>query len=718
MKVVIAEKPSVARELAKVFGATTRKDGYIEGKNYSFTWAFGHLIQLAAPEAYGFKGWRIENLPMLPERFKLAVRQEKTKDGMKDDAGVVKQLNVIKSLFEQATEIIVATDAGREGELIFRYIYYHLKCNKPFKRLWISSQTDEAIKDGFRNLKPGTDYDTLFFSAQCRSESDWIVGLNATQALSIAAGNRAVLSLGRVQTPTLAMICARYLENKNFKPQIYYQIAIFLNKDGIAFKALSTQNYQDKQAAEEVLNNVRDVAGGFLSGGNISAVEVKPRKEQPPLLHDLSSLQQEANKRKGYTAEQTLSIAQTLYESKLITYPRTGSRYVGDDIFATIPELIGNQTGHPTFGKQAAFLQTVPLNKRSVNAKKVTDHHALLPTNNKPGFLPPDQQAIYDLIAGRMLEAFHQECLKELTKISIESGADFVANGTVIQSPGWRAVFNQADDEKEDEENATLPKVVKGESLPIETKTLLEKQTKPKALYNEASLLKAMETSGKEIEDDELRQAMKDTGLGTPATRAAIIETLIKREYIKREKKSLLPTEKGLAVYELVKDKKIAQAELTGLWEKRLEEIRSGASVSDFKNEIKEYTRTITQELLEAGKELSSIIDLKDDPDAIACPACKKGVVRFYEKAAGCSEYKAGCKFVVWRTMSEKKLSDNQIKTLLEKGKTPVIKGFKAKSGKSFDASLFIADGKVHFFFAPKTATESSGAEVSGASDS
>lgn len=702
MKVVIAEKPSVARELAKVFGATNRKDGYIEGTNYSFTWAFGHLIQLAAPEAYGFKGWRIENLPMLPERFKLAVRQERTKDGLKEDAGVVKQLKVIKSLFDQATEIIVATDAGREGELIFRYIYYHLKCQKPFKRLWISSQTDEAIKDGFRNLKPGSDYDTLFFSAQCRSESDWIVGLNATQALSIAAGNRSVLSLGRVQTPTLAMICARFLENKNFVPQAYYQVAIFLTKDGVTFKALSTQNYKEKLTAEAVLEKVRDVSSGFPLGGNIVSVDVKPRKEQPPLLHDLSSLQQEANKRKGFTADQTLSLAQTLYESKLITYPRTGSRYIGDDILATVPELISNQIQHPAFGRQAAYLQNATLNKRSVNAKKVTDHHALLPTNTKPGYLSSDLQAIYDLIAGRMLEAFHQECIKELTKITIDSGSTFVANGTVIQSAGWRSVFNQSDDEKEDEENATLPKVNQGDDLPIDNKMLLEKYTKPKPLFNEASLLKAMETSGKEIEDDELRQAMKDTGLGTPATRASIIETLIKRDYIKREKKNLLPTEKGLAVYELVKDKKIAQAELTGLWEKRLEEIRSGASVVDFKNEIKEYTRSITRELLDAGKGLNTLLPDQEAPGAITCPLCRKGVIRFHEKAAGCSAYTSGCKFVIWRTMSEKKLSDNQIKTLLEQGKTPVIKGFKSKSGKNFNASLLLNDGKVHFVFERK----------------
>ena len=609
MKVVIAEKPSVARELAKVFGATIKKDGYIEGVNYSFTWAFGHLLQLAPPQDYGFYGWRAQHLPMLPQKFKLAVRKVKTKDGIVEDPAVRKQLNTIKMLFDTATEIIVATDAGREGELIFRYIYYYLKCKKPFRRLWISSQTDAAIKDGFRNLKPGTEYDTLFYSAHCRSESDWLVGMNATQALSISAGNRSVLSLGRVQTPTLAMICARYLEAKNFVPQTFYQVSIQLSKNGQLFKAISVENYKDKAKAQAVFDKVEEVASGFSHGGNIVNVEAKTKKEPPPLLHDLSSIQQEANKRKGYTADQTLNILQNLYESKLISYPRTGSRYIGEDVFAGVPSLIAKLCTHPEFGKQADFLSTHPLNKRSVNAKKVTDHHAILPTGEAANYLPEDKQAVYNMVVGRMLEAFHKECIKDLTKISIESGAKFVANGTVIRSAGWRSVYNEADEDKTEDENATLPKVDKGEQLPVESKTLLEKQTKPKPLFNEASLLKALETAGKEIEDDELRYAMKDSGLGTPATRASIIETLIKREYIIREKKNLVPSDKGLAVYDVVKDKKIAQAELTGNWEKRLEEIRSGASVHDFKEEIKAYTKTITAELLLAGKGLNSVVE-------------------------------------------------------------------------------------------------------------
>lgn len=597
MKVIIAEKPSVGREIAKVFGATTKKDGYMEGKGYTFTWAFGHLLQLAPPQEYGFYGWNVQNLPMLPQKFKLSIRKIKSKDGMIEDPGVRKQLDIIKNLFDEATEIIVATDAGREGELIFRYIYYYLKCKKPFKRLWISSQTDEAIKDGFRNLKPGSDYDTLFNSAHCRSQSDWLVGMNATQALSLSSGTRSVLSLGRVQTPTLAMICSRYLENKNFVPEPFYQVSIMLDKNGQLFKAVTDEKFKTKEEAQLIVDQVQPT-------GNILNVEAKPRKEPPPLLHDLSSLQQEANKKKGFTADQTLTLLQNLYESKLVTYPRTGSRYIGDDVFAGVPNLIEKLKDHPELEKQANVLSDAKLNKRSVNAKKVTDHHAILPTGELPYQLSPDKQAIYDLVAGRMLEAFHQDCIKEITKITVQSGTKFFASGTVIGVAGWRAVFNEPDEEKKEEENTSLPKVQQGEDLPVTEKTLLEKQTKPKPLYNEASLLKALETAGKDIDDEELRYAMKDSGLGTPATRAAIIETLIKRDYVMREKKNLLPTQTGLAVYNVVKDYRIAQAELTGNWEKRLEEIRSGASVDGFQAEIRTYTTAITQELLLAGKGL------------------------------------------------------------------------------------------------------------------
>jgi DNA topoisomerase-3 len=588
-----------------VFGATTKKDGYIEGKGFTFTWAFGHLLQLAPPQAYGFYGWDARHLPMLPPKLKLEVRQVKKKEGgYEDDPRVAKQLEVIRKLFDEATEIIVATDAGREGELIFRYIYYYLKCKKPFKRLWISSQTDAAIKAGFKNLKAGEEYDTLFNSAHCRAQSDWLVGMNATQALSIASGRKGVLSLGRVQTPTLAMICARYLENKEFVPEPFFQVRILVDKGGQVFRAVS-KNYKTEAEAQAIAEKVEDVERGFPDGGHIVKVEAKPRKEPPPLLHDLSSMQQEANKQKGFTADQTLAGLQQLYEAKLITYPRTGSRYIGDDVFAGIPGLIASFEGHPQFGAAARELNGAKLSKRSVNAKKVTDHHAILPTGEAPRGLYGDQAVLYDLVAGRMLEAFGKDCVKEITKITVDSGSIFTASGTVIQVPGWRAVFNSdPEEEGKDEENAALPKVTTGERLPVIGKEVVQKQTKPKPLFTEAALLKAMETAGKEIEDEELRQAMKDTGLGTPATRAATIETLLKRDYIVREKKSLVPTATGLAVYAVVKDQAIAQAQLTGTWEKRLEEIRGGASVQAFQEEIRQYTAGITRELLSAGRGL------------------------------------------------------------------------------------------------------------------
>lgn len=617
MKVVIAEKPSVAREIARVFGATQKRDGYIEGKGWMFTWAFGHLLQLASPQAYGFYGWDARLLPMLPQKMQLAVRQSKKGEKWEDDPGTVKQLEVIKKLFDEADEIIVATDAGREGELIFRYIYYYLKCKKPFRRLWISSQTDAAIKDGFRNLKPGAEYDTLFASAHCRAQADWLVGMNATQALSIASGRKGVLSLGRVQTPTLAMICARYLENKSFVPETYFQVRIAVDKSGQVFKAASTKNFKTEEEAQKVLDAVLDVASGHSVGGHIASVDKKPRKEPPPLLHDLSSIQQEANKRLGLSADATLGILQSLYEGKLVTYPRTGSRYIGDDVFKTVPGLIASLQGHPRFGHAVDELLGSKLSKRSVDAKKVTDHHAILITGEFGGNLSGDHRAVYELVAGRMLEAFGKECLKEVTKITVESGSKFIATGTVVKQPGWRAVFGdfleEAKEGKEEDENQSLPAVTTGEDLPVVGKELLRKQTKPRPLFTEAALLKAMETAGKDIEDEALREAMKSCGLGTPATRAATIETLLKRGYIVREKKSLVPTPTGLQVYDVVKEKAIAQAELTGTWEKRLEEIRGGASVEDFLAEIKQYTGAITRELLGAGHQMRTIASAKDE---------------------------------------------------------------------------------------------------------
>ncbi|NGM63339.1 DNA topoisomerase III [Sphingobacterium sp. SGG-5] len=700
MKVVIAEKPSVARDLARVMGAKEVKDGYIAGNGYAFTYAFGHLVQLCTPQAYGYPTWSVSNLPIIPSEFRLEAKKIKRDGKQIDDAGALKQLHTIKSLLAQAEEIIVATDAGREGELIFRNIYYYLGSKVPFRRLWISSQTDKAIREGFANLKAGTEYDSLYMSAKSRSESDWLIGINATQALTLAAGNRGLLSLGRVQTPTLAMICSRYLENKDFKPQAFYKIQAGFEKDNISFKA--TSNKMDKKGeAEESIAKI--VVG---SPAKVVKVEAKETKEQPPLLFDLTSLQQDANKKYGYSADQTLNIAQTLYEKKVITYPRTGSRYIGEDVFEKIEELFQHlaDTAEESIAVISRNLIGTKLNKRSVDDKKVTDHHALLVTEEKPDPMPKEQQHIYNMIAKRMVESFSDVCLKDITTVTLDAqGVELIAKGTVIKQYGWRLSADQVelpDDDKnaddQDNENAQLPKLVAEELLEILTLELAERFTKAKPIHTEASLLKAMETSGREIEDEEMRQAMKDCGLGTPATRAATIETLFQRDYIKRDKKKLIPTEKGLTVYRLVKDRSIAKVTLTGKWEQKLEEMRANAVSYDvFMKHIKEYTAKITKELLQLRVAITQEEIKPQQKGKIKCPKCQSGHIMLYDKVAQCDHYARGCDFKIWRTLNGVFLDEAEMKNLLEKGKTSLLKGVKNKQGQFVNASLIFEDFKV-----------------------
>ncbi|MCT1529556.1 DNA topoisomerase 3 [Sphingobacterium daejeonense] len=701
MKVVIAEKPSVARDLARVMGAKEVKDGYISGNGYAFTYAFGHLVQLCTPQAYGYHNWAISNLPIIPKQFELEVKKVKRDGKQIDDAGALKQLNTIKALLGQAEEIIVATDAGREGELIFRNIYYYLNSKVPFKRLWISSQTDKAIKEGFANLKEGVEYDSLYMSARSRSESDWLIGINATQALTLAAGNRGLLSLGRVQTPTLAMICSRYLENKDFKPQAFYKIQAGFEKEGIQFKTTSNK-IDKKDIAEETIARMQ-----VGMNATVKNVEAKETKEQPPLLFDLTSLQQDANKKYGYSADQTLSIAQTLYEKKVITYPRTGSRYIGEDVFEKIEELFQHlaNTAQESIAVISKNLIGAKLNKRSVDDKKVTDHHALLVTDENPGPMPMDQQNIYNMIAKRMVESFSEVCLKDITTVVIDAaGVELIAKGTVIRQYGWRLSADQVelpDEDKnnddQDNENAQLPKLSVEEILEVLTLELAERFTKARPIHTEASLLKAMETSGKEIEDDEMRQAMKDCGLGTPATRAATIETLFQRDYIKRDKKKLIPTEKGLSVYYLVKDRSIAKVTLTGKWEQKLEEMRANkVSYDVFMKHIKDYTEKITKELLQlriaiAHEELKPLQKGK-----IKCPKCKQGQIQLYDKVAQCDHYARGCDFKIWRTLNGVFLDEKEMKNLLEKGKTSVLQGIRNQEGQIVAAPLIFENFKVN----------------------
>ena len=682
MKTIIAEKPSVAREIARIVGATKREEGYFEGGGYAVTWAFGHLVQLAMPDGYGIRGFVRDNLPVIPDSFTLIPRQVKVEKGYKPDSGVVSQIKTITRLFNDSEQIIVATDAGREGELIFRYLYHYIGCATPFVRLWISSLTDKAIRDGLRNLEAGSKYDNLYLAAKARSESDWLVGINGTQALSIAAGH-GTYSVGRVQTPTLAMVCARYWENRRFTPEAFWQLHIATDGcDEGTVKFSSSEKWKEKEPATELYDKVKSAGTA-----TVTKAERKEKTEETPLLYDLTTLQKEANAKHGFTAEQTLEIAQKLYEKKLITYPRTGSRYIPEDMFAEIPKLLAFIGALPEWkGKVQPKAQPT---RRSVDGGKVTDHHALLVTGEKPLFLSKEDSTIYQMVAGRMIEAFSEKCVKDTATVTAEcAGVEFTVKGSIIRQAGWRAVYGG-----EDKEETAIPDWREGDTLTLKGCSITEGKTKPKPLHTEATLLSAMETAGKDIEDDALRQALKDCGIGTPATRAAIIETLFKRGYMERCKKSLVPTEKGLALYSVVKTMRIADVAMTGEWEKNLARIERGELPADtFRREIEAYTREITSELLSCDK----LFSRRDS--GCKCPKCGTGSMQFYGKVVRCDN--AECGLPVFRLKANRTLSDDEIKELLTDGHTKLLKGFKSKQGKSFDAIVaFDGDYNTTFVF-------------------
>ena len=690
MKTIIAEKPSVAREIARVVDARKREEGYFTGNGYAVTWAFGHLVQLALPEAYGIKGFNRDALPVIPDAFKLVARAEKTEKGNRPDSGVLKQIDIIRRLFEESERIIVATDAGREGELIFRYLYQYIDCHMPFDRLWISSLTDKAIREGLNNLRNGADYDNLYLAARARSEADWLVGINGTQAISLAAG-RGTYSVGRVQTPTLAMVCARYWENRRFTPENFWQLHLAVKGEGEeVVKFTSEEKWKDGEAANGLYKRIKETCKEV----RITQVEHKQKTEEPPLLYDLTTLQKEANSRYGLTAEQTLAIAQKLYEAKLITYPRTSSRYIPDDVFETIPKLLEKLQRDEQLGSHVSRLGT--LARRSVDGGKVTDHHALLTTGLHPIGIYKDELTVYRMIATRMVEAFSAPCIKEVTTVRADvltrdgekcCDTAFIVKGSIIRQTGWRGVCGDTDGD------TILPDWKEGDVLSLSACSITEGKTKPKPLHTEATLLAAMETAGKEIEDDTLRQAIKDCGIGTPATRAAIIETLLKREYMVRVKKTLVPTEKGLALYSIVKGMDIANVEMTGRWEAELARIERGEkAAADFNAEIEAYTRRITADLLASEKLFRA------RETTFACPKCGKGSMRFYAKVVKCDN--EACALPVFRQVAGKLLSDKEITDLLTEGRTAVLHGFKSKQGKSFDAALaFDEEFRIKFIF-------------------
>lgn len=661
----------MAREIARIVKATRRETGYYTGGGYNVTWAFGHLVQPALPDGYGIKGFHPDNLPIIPPVFKLIPRQVKTEKGYKPDSDAVAQIKIIARLFRESERIIVATDAGREGELIFRYLYEYIGCATPFDRLWISSLTDKAIREGLERIESGNKYDNLYYAAKARSEADWLVGINATQAITIAAG-RGTYSLGRVQTPTLAMVCKRYWENKRFMPEPVWQTHFATSgaEADTVVKFSSIEKWKEKapaEAAYKALDTQRAVS--------VTKVERKETVQEPPLLYDLTTLQKEANTKHGFSAEKTLSLAQKLYEAKAITYPRTGSRYIPEDVFGEIPALLRAQKNNPVWAKRLALVGDT-LSRRSVDDSKVTDHHALLPTDVKPKMLSADEQTVYDMIVGRMLEAFGERCIKDVTTVTVVcDGVEYVAKGTIVRQAGWRGIYG------EEAEDTVLPEWTEGTTLAVGGCSMTEGKTNPKLLHTEATLLAAMETAGREIKDDEMRQALKACGIGTPATRAAIIETLFSREYMVRQKKSLVPTEKGLALYSVVKNMRIANVELTGDWEAALAKIERGEMRAEtFREAIEIYTKQITSELLASDK-----LFAHKGSDCL-CPKCKTGRMQFYGKVVRCDN--AACGLPVFRIKAGKTLSDAEITELLTKGRTEVIKGFNNKQGKAFSAAV------------------------------
>lgn len=645
MKVILAEKPSVARELASFLKATSRRDGYFEGNGYQVTWALGHLVELKEPADYdpSLKTWSLDTLPFIPDEFELKLR---------DDKGTKQQFGIVKRLFRVADGLICATDAGREGELIFRYILTLTGCaRKPTQRLWLSSLTPQAIQSAFRSLRPLADYDNLYAAAKCRSEADWIVGLNATRNYTLRYGTAGILwSLGRVQTPVLAMIVRRDDEIRTFKPQPFWELLTNYRK--VCFRY--TGDRFDKQIEAQAL--LSRVSKHPLV---IQKIERKPEKSLPPQLFDLTELQRDMNRRFGMSAASTLQSAQSLYEAKLITYPRTDSRYLSTDMQKEVPGILRQLQSIKPNEVSKLDLKALPFTGRIVNNQKVKDHHAIIPTGAAPGVLPDQDQKIYAAIVAQLIAAFYPPCLKEVTTVdAIANDAPFRARGVRLVEPGWTELFPRKSTGREGEDEQSLPNFMPRESGPHQP-FIKPGQTTPPQHFSENTLLGAMDTAGKLVEEGELREALKEKGLGTPATRAAIIETLLRRQYILREKKTLVATELGRYLVAIVQDHNLKSPELTGEWESKLNRIEAGqASPDRFMQEIAEYTRGIIK---------SSDNKAIDETRLGECPLCEKPIIEG-KQAYGCSAWRKGCRFVLQPTYRDSQLDISQIRELLQQG--------------------------------------------------
>jgi len=677
MKVCIAEKPSVARDIAEIIGAKQRKDGYYEGNGYQVTWTFGHLCTLKEPNDYfdKWKYWDLRELPMIPSRFGIKLI---------DDQGVQKQFHVIERLVQNCTEVINCGDAGQEGELIQRWVLHKAKCNVPIKRLWISSLTEEAITEGFKKLRDNNDFNRLYAAGSSRAIGDWLLGMNATRLFTLKYGNgKGVLSIGRVQTPTLAMIVNRQKEIEAFVPEDYWEVKTVYRETEFSsnFGKLKSQ-----EKADEAINQIKELPFEIVS------FEVKEGKESSPRLFDLTALQVEGNKKFGYSADDTLKMIQSLYEKKLVTYPRVDTTYLSDDIYPKIPGILKGLT-HLSSLTEPLLSKPIKKTKQIFDNKKVTDHHAIIPTGIQPSGITPDEQKIYMTVAKRFIAAFYPDCIVSNTTVMGQVGeVEFKATGKQILSPGWRVVYEgEKIEEKEEENDKLMPTFEQGETGPHEP-VIIQRQTSPPKPYTEATLLRAMETAGRQIDDEELREMLKDNGIGRPSTRANIIETLFRRKYIERKRKTIFATETGVHVIDTITNDLLKSPELTGDWEKKLRLIEKGEYDSEvFKKELIEMVVDLTNEILfpEQFKLQKAVRDLGN----LDCPKCGKGKLIKGNTAYGCNEYANGCGFRIPLNIKDNELTKDQL-TELVKSKTVTLKNeesssIEVKLDEKFDIILF-----------------------------
>lgn len=705
MKVCIAEKPSVAREIAAILGANNKHDGYYEGNGYAVTYTFGHLCTLMEPNDYKphWKSWDLNNLPMLPEKFKTKVVS---------NSGIQKQFKIVKKLFDQAEMVINCGDAGQEGELIQRWVLDQANYKGKVQRLWISSLTAEAIKEGFENLKPSEQYDNLFYAGFSRAIGDWLLGMNATRLYTLKHGGyKQVLSVGRVQTPTLAMVVNRFKEIENFVPQPYWELQTLYRDTLFSYEEGRFTKMED---GELLANKVKEHEFEIVS------VTKKKGKDYAPKLFDLTGLQVYCNNKFGFSADETLKIVQKLYEQKVVTYPRVDTTFLPNDVYPKVPGILQNlkkyvQLTAPLLGKK------IKKSPKVFNDKKVTDHHAIIPTGVETQ-LQYNQQQVYDIITRRFIAVFYDDCMvSNTTVIGKAADVNFKATGKEILSKGWRVVLESA--EKEQKASDLLPAFVKGEKGPHEP-SFLEKQTKPPNQFTEASLLRAMETAGKQVDDDEMRELMKENGIGRPSTRANIIETLFKRKYIERNKKQVLPTQIGIQLIDTIQNELLKSAELTGMWEKQLKDIEKGTySAAQFIANMKKMVDALVYEVRSETQranishiktvqksEIKKEIKKKAGIISETCPKCKSGHIIKGKSAFGCSDYKNGCRFVLPFKFKDKKISEKQYIRLLQKGSTVNLKGFKTEVGEI--EGLIRFDDQFKLILEPKKAIKKENPDV------